>query len=65
MKRRPPRFPGYLARLLAAHRAGAVPPGVRVVEVRHDAWCALLAGRGPCNCDPEVEVGSDLTRGDS
>jgi hypothetical protein len=24
------------------------------VEVRHDGWCDLLNGRGPCNCEPEV-----------
>ena len=27
----------------------------RPVIVRHDEWCNLLAGTGPCNCDPEIE----------
>ncbi len=24
--------------------------------VAHDDWCDLLAGTGPCNCDPEVKT---------
>ena len=24
--------------------------------VAHDEWCDLIAGRGPCNCNPEVSV---------
>ena len=27
---------------------------VSTVEIRHDPWCALLAGWGGCNCNPEV-----------
>ena len=25
-----------------------------MVDVYHDDWCALLAGTGACNCDPDV-----------
>ena len=24
------------------------------VTVAHDDWCALINGRGPCNCNPVV-----------
>jgi len=34
----------------------AKPGTVAAVVVRHDDWCALLGGHGPCNCQPEVEV---------
>jgi hypothetical protein len=41
--------------LLAALADGALVPGrVSTVEIRHDDGCALLAGRGPCDCEPEV-----------
>jgi hypothetical protein len=29
-------------------------PGLHHVNVYHDDWCDLLAGRGPCNCNPDV-----------
>lgn len=29
-------------------------PGLQHIVVSHDDWCDLLAGRGPCNCEPEV-----------
>lgn len=41
--------------LLAALANGSVVRGrVSVVEIRHDDFCNQLAGRGPCNCSPEV-----------
>jgi len=58
--------PDYLKRLLNAAAAGAVPRGsVRVATVRHEAGCPLLRGRGPCTCQPEIELGPDVRRGDS
>lgn len=49
--------PPYLAPLLARLADYPLTPGrVLEVEVRHDEWCDLLAGRGPCNCEPEVEL---------
>lgn len=38
-------------------RSGKIrPPEFRNVEIRHDDWCDLLAGVGPCNCDPDVGI---------
>ena len=34
------------------------PGTVHLIDVRHDAWCDLLAGRGQCNCNPEVQTPS-------
>jgi len=31
-----------------------VPGNVYLIDVVHDGWCDLLAGKGPCNCNPEV-----------
>jgi hypothetical protein len=31
-------------------------PGLYFADVRHDPWCAFLAGRGPCNCLPDISV---------
>ena len=53
MKNDPPR---YLKKLLEATRQAQLLPGVHVVNVYHDDGCDLLAGRGPCNCDPDVRV---------
>ena len=46
----------YLDQIQRAHAAGRVPVGVSVAQVFHDDWCALLAGRGECDCNPEVRV---------
>jgi len=46
----------HLADLLDAYQAHPFPPGVYNVLVRHDAWCALLKNRGPCNCNPDIEI---------
>lgn len=38
---------------LARRHAGQLEKGkVYRAEVRHDGWCAMLAGRGPCDCNP-------------
>lgn len=47
----------YLRALLKHLQNTPLDPGVHHVEIRHDSWCALLAGEGPCNCDPEIETG--------
>ncbi len=44
--------------LKAAERAlarGKMEPGLYVVRVRHEDWCDLVKGKGPCNCDPSVQ----------
>lgn len=36
---------------------GDIAPGtVSDVDVRHDAWCDALRGKGFCNCDPDVTL---------
>jgi hypothetical protein len=40
-----------------AKAAGEIRKGDGLImPVLHDSWCALLAGRSPCNCNPEVRV---------
>ncbi|HEY6222940.1 MAG TPA: hypothetical protein VIW26_04100 [Gemmatimonadales bacterium] len=61
-----PELPPYMRRVLAALELGGHDTNTaRLATVRHDAWCALLKGTGPCNCAPDVELGPDLARGDS
>jgi hypothetical protein len=62
--------PNYLGPLADAWRraldAGASVPGqVHEVGVYHDDGCDLLAGRGPCNCNPEVGTPRPLDLGDA
>lgn len=33
-------------------------PGLHAISIKHDDWCAYLAGTGPCDCDPDVTVAS-------
>jgi hypothetical protein len=50
-----PQYAGaVLEQAVKALESGALTVGYYEVVVRHDDWCALLAGRGPCDCDPEV-----------
>lgn len=47
----------YLEKLLKATKDNPPKPGtVNHVQIRHDDWCALLASKGPCNCDPDIEI---------
>jgi hypothetical protein len=49
--------PNYLDLIITAYRAGKIRPGaVSEAMVRHDDDCALLAGAGPCNCSPTVQI---------
>lgn len=57
--RKSPAIPNYqpeaLTAILWAMETGQLQPGGHYqVDVRHDGWCNLLAGKGPCNCNPEV-----------
>jgi hypothetical protein len=58
MNNRQPAYQAEVVRL--AHEAmarGEIKPGtLSVVLVAHDHWCDQLAGRGPCNCDPEIRI---------
>jgi hypothetical protein len=54
-RKRLPRYAGpVIGPALEAVGAGTLAPGLYEVVVRHESRCDLLAGRGPCNCDPEV-----------
>jgi hypothetical protein len=47
----------YRARLIAAWEAGLIPEtGLSGVDVRHDDWCPILAGKRICTCRPDIEV---------
>jgi hypothetical protein len=35
---------------------GRLPMGTHLVDVSHDLWCDLIAGRGFCNCAPEITL---------
>jgi hypothetical protein len=52
--------PNYADQVEALART--LGPGVHHVEVRHDAWCDQLSGRGPCNCNPEVVPRKEKTQ---
>ena len=44
--------------LINAGQISTAPGAVSQLDILHDDWCALLAGAGPCDCDPEVKVTS-------
>lgn len=48
-----PKIPAYAADLL--RQAMNLNPGLHLVSIIHDEWCDLLAGKGPCNCNPEMQ----------
>jgi hypothetical protein len=50
---------GYLHRVLAAMRAGAMPsaPGVHVANIEHAPDCSIYRGGG-CDCVPDIAVSS-------
>ncbi len=53
------RQPGYLHRILAARRNGAlVPtPGVHFATIEHDPGCSIYRGGG-CSCIPDISISS-------
>jgi hypothetical protein len=54
-KRLLPKYAGpVIEQGLAGLDNGTMTPGLYEITVRHDSWCDLMAGRGPCNCDPAV-----------
>ncbi len=60
----PAPFPHYVVKIpdamQKAIQAGTVRPGQLCrVYVAHDDWCNQLAGRDPCNCNPDVRVHPD------
>jgi hypothetical protein len=52
------KLPGYYDAVL--RQLVEIEPGkLTHVFVQHDEWCALLKGRGDCNCNPDVSSRSD------
>ena len=57
VKRRKPPKRGYQHRLTTALGSLDLPAvGVGRVSVFHDPGCALLAGKGGCNCTPDISI---------
>ena len=52
------RTPNYIPRVVAALRQSGLTGRGQVAHayVAHDEWCAMLSGRGPCNCNPDIRV---------
>lgn len=45
----------WLKKVIEAYERGELPKGgVYHLEVAHDDGCSLLAGTGPCDCEPEL-----------
>jgi hypothetical protein len=49
-------IPLYVQKLLDQVRRGQLIPGVHEVRIVHQDGCALIDGRGPCDCDADVHV---------
>jgi len=45
-----------LRELARQGRLSTAPGVVSGISVYHDDWCALINGRGVCNCDPEIQT---------
>lgn len=46
----------YVHAIASEVEGGRIPPGVHVMNVFHDKWCALLNGKGLCDCAPDVKL---------
>lgn len=47
----------YIPKMMDAARENPPKPGtVNHVAILHDDWCDLLSDKGPCNCDPEIQI---------
>jgi hypothetical protein len=55
--RRRNRQGNYVRKLDEATARVPLKPGeVRHISVVHDNWCSLIAGKGPCDCNPSIEI---------
>ncbi len=52
--KRPTELPRYAQAVIAATDGKVLPGNVYMVDVYHADGCRLLAGKGACNCNPEV-----------
>ncbi len=48
----------YVAKMLEVAAEIGEPGKVILLDIAHDDWCPLLAGSGPCECEPDVSVRS-------
>jgi hypothetical protein len=55
MKSKKNKTPKYIRKIQKKLENVELPPGIHHVHVLHEEWCDLLNGRGPCNCNAEVE----------
>ena len=47
----------YFSKVIEALAKNPLKLGaVNHASIAHDDWCNLLAGIGPCNCNPEVTM---------
>lgn len=54
-QKRQRRLQQLLDTLEVAQAEGKLQGGtVHFIDVRHDHWCSLIKGKGPCDCEPEV-----------
>ena len=49
-----PKYANRIMEILDAHQI-TQKPRLHHLKVLHEDWCALLAGKGECNCNPDVE----------
>jgi hypothetical protein len=49
----------YKEKLIELSRG--LQPGLHLTEVFHDDWCALLNKKGPCDCNPTMELYENAT----
>lgn len=55
-----PQCSGYLRKIVAnLDTFGHITTlGSIRIDIYHDECCALVAGSGPCDCDPRITIGS-------
>lgn len=51
-----PDEPRYMPALRSAIAKAGQFIGPHIAAVYHDNWCALLAGKGSCDCEPAVTL---------
>jgi len=49
------KIPNYLKKISATAQQLQLAPGLHIVQVLHDDWCAIWRD-GECNCEPEVRL---------
>ena len=52
MTRQP--IPPYVKRAFDQWQNAGAKKGISIVTMIHDDWCKKLAGKGDCNCNPDI-----------